>query len=652
MSDCFYYTMPPSSSIKVWSHQRLASFMEAAEECKKEAEELIQWSIEHVRLVIANEDYSCAYEVVEQYVQENLSHIKTRALDYDSYEILRNDKADIQEIIAQSVAEYLCDFRIRVNGYNEYEDGRYCAVLEIAYWFQMVYGRISTSLGECQNPDYLIWYFDTPVHGAWRTFKPTNDCLMELKARLMRPVNDLMKEHNRHSYEVTAEYLMKEYDGKTNEDLLTDIRSLMRNVECSDVDIDLMNMSSLLLRAEMYDEWIAAMEHLRYPLLQGSILCEISKPSECIALIKALEKSNDSRRLVNQAIIRQKWFECICKITVNLRDNQKKDNIDNDFLIEISTRRKAWDKNLKNEIETFMLLSKNIFGEDDTVRWVSSLPYFESDRDFLECQINNEIRDSIIDYCTDKFDMMSMNADSENIDYILILLLHAMNREQGKVERIEELMSKLFNTILITNKFFNGAKVSNDELLLLSKICKGLSFLSEDNRRKLFGQFDIWHEGYNAHKGAFVKGELNKHAFVLSAKLLLVCEDQFTTDSAMASDYFKSVVCEVMDNYIHLLHRHNDNAYLYPLIVGMLIASQKLSLDKWYVDMVVDKVDNFVDLLAILEHGKDDIDSDVRTKLQIRKNIEWPSWVVVFKDSSRIYEIQACERIITKLKLQ
>lgn len=68
--------------------------------------------------------------------------------------------------------------------------------------------------------------------------------------------------------------------------------------------------------------------------------------------------------------------------------------------------------------------------------------------------------------------------------------------------------------------------------------------------------------------------------------------------------------------------------------------------------MVVDKVDNFVDLLAILEHGKDDIDSDVRTKLQIRKNIEWPSWVVVFKDSSRIYEIQACERIITKLKLQ
>ena len=189
-------------------------------------------------------------------------------------------------------------------------------------------------------------------------------------------------------------------------------------------------------------------------------------------------------------------------------------------------------------------------------------------------------------------------------------------------------------------------------MFLFSKICIGLSFLSEDNRRKLFGQFDIWHEGYNAHKGAFVKGELNKHAFVLSAKLLLVCEDQFTNDSAMASNYFKSVVGEVMDNYIHLLHRHTDNAYLYPLIVGMLIASQKLSLDKWYVDMVVDKVDNFVDLIAILEHGTDDIDSDVRTKLQIRKNIEWPLWVVVFKDSSRIYEIQACERIITKLKLQ
>lgn len=652
MSESFYYTRPLACNVVEWDRQRLASYLEEDENCLEEAEKVVRWSMVHVRAIRADEHYACAYEDVVEYVCNNLEHVKSRTLAYDKYEMLRNENTDMQDILAQAVAEYLCGFRIRVIGFAEYEDGRYCAVSDIAYWLQMVYGRFSTSLVECQNSDYLIWYFDTPVHGAWMTFQPTKDCLTDLKARLMRPVKDLMKECNRHSYEVTDEYLMKEYDSKTNQELLSDIKSLMKDVECGGADINLMYLSGFLLEAKMYEEWIAAMEHLRYPILQGQMLCHLSMPGECLSLIKALENSNDSRRMVNQAIIRQKWFRCICKITENLRNDRVNNDIDEDLLQNTSKRRDAWDKNLKNEIEAFMLLSKDIFGEEDTVRWASALPYFESDRDFLECHINNEIRDSIIDYCTDKFDMMSMNADSENIDYILILLLHAMNIEHCKLERIEELMSKLFNTILITNKFSNGAKVSNDELLLLSKICKGLSFLSEDNRRKLFGQFDIWHEGYNAHKGAFVKGELNKHAFVLSAKLLLVCEDQFTTDSAMASDYFKSVVCEVMDNYIHLLHRHNDNAYLYPLIVGMLIASQKLSLDKWYVDMVVDKVDNFVDLIAILEHGKDDIDSDVRTKLQIRKNIEWPLWVVVFKDSSRIYEIQACERIITKLKLQ
>lgn len=626
--------------------------MEEDAKCLEEAENVVRWSLEHIRAIRADEHYICAFDDIAKLAQGNLESVKSRVLDYDKHEHLHNEKADMQELILQAIAEYLCGFRIRVAGFKEYEVGRYSAVSDIAYWLQMIYGRLSSSLAECQNSDYLIWYFDTPIHGAWMTYQPTKKSLLELMNRLMRPVKELIKKSNRHSYEITDEYLMKEYDNKTNEELMSNIRGLMMDVDCCHTDQNLMYLSSLLLREEMYEEWISVMQHLRYPLLQGHILCHILKPTECISLIKALENSDDERKLVNQAILRQKWYDSICMVTENLRDDHARVDIDEELIKETEKRRVAWDKSLANNIESFLLLSKDIFGEEETLRWASALPYFGSERDALSCRVKNEIRNSVIDCCSDKFDLQAMSADGKSIDYLLVLLSHAVSVTVVDSKRVKQLVSELFNVIHASKCFLKGSKVSNDELLLLTKLCKGLSLLNEDSRQTLFSRFNITHEGYNAHNGVFTKGELNKHAFVLSAKLLLVCEEPFDTNKEQAIDYFKSVTNEVMDNYTHLLHGHSENAYLYPMIVGMLIASQKLSFDKWYTDMVVDKVDNFIDVLTILAQGKEVLDADVISKLQHRKCVEWPLWEVVFNDTTRVNEIQMCENIMSKLKLK
>lgn len=626
--------------------------MEEDAKCLEEAENVVRWSLEHIRAIRADEHYICTYDDVAKFAQGNIENIKTRALDYDKHEHLRNDKADMQELVLQAIAEYLCGFRIRVSGFEEYVDGRYSAISDIAYWLQIVYGRLSSSLVECQNPDYLIWYFDTPIHGAWMTYRPAKKSLLDLMNRLMRPVKELMKKSNRHSYEVTDEYLMKEYDNKTNEVLMSDIRGLMMDVDCCHTDQNLMYLSSFLLREEMYEEWISVMQHLHYPLLQGQILCHVLRSTDCISLIKALENSDDERKLVNQAILRQKWYDSICRITEKLRDDHVRGDIDEELIKETKKRRVAWDESLAGYIESFLLFSKDIFGEEDTLRWASALPYFGTERDALSCRVKNEIRNSVIDFCSENFDMQAMSADGNSIDYLLVLLSHAVSVTAVDLKRIEQLVTELFNAIHSSKSFSKGSKVTNDELLLLTKLCKGLSMLNEDSQQTLFRRFDIAHEGYNAHNGVFAKGELNKHAFILSAKLLLVCEEPFDTDKDKAKEYFKTVIGEVMNNYSHLLHRHSENAYLYPMIVGMLIASQKLSLDKWYSDMVVDKVDNFIDVLTILAQGKDDLDTDVISKLQRRKGVEWPLWKVVFNDTSRINEIQVCENIMSKQKLK
>ena len=612
----------------------------------------MRWSLEHVSRVREDEGYSIELSIVEAYSNDNLTKITERAYNYDKFEYLRQEEADMSDIIAQSVADYLCGFRIRVNSYEEWQNGKYSAVSDIANWFQMVYGKLSSSMDECQTVDYLLWYFDTPIHGAWDTYMPSIDAIKNLKTALMKPVDELIKGHNKHANEVTSEYLMKDYDGKTNEELLSDIRKLTRDAEFSNTDQNILYMSYYLLKYKMYEDWVSAFEHLHYPILQGQMLNEISLPVDCFSLVKEMENSAYPRKVVNQALVRQRWFDTICKVTENLRDNRSSEHVAEELKEATKAKCDEWQNSLPEKVKDLLELSRDIFGAEDTVRWITSLPYFGSDKEYLSCRINNEIIDIMAGYCYDRFPVDEMGVGSDSLDYLLFLLTNAINSKTKNQDRIKEVLVSLFDCIYGAKSFIQGVKLSNDELSILTTLCEGLAMVDDSLRETLLAKFDLKFEGYEANDEAYRNAELNKHAFILSAKLLLSLHENLFPGGVEASDYFKSVVSEVVRNYQFTAHRSVDNTYRYTLSVAMLIASQRLSLGEWFANIVIEDIDNLVDVISILMQGRDSLSDNNISRLQCRKEIEWPLWEIVYKDTSRKNNITICEDLMKKLNLK
>ena len=652
MTEKYFYNQTMAGNANMWLRQEFANYISKDKVCCEEAEKVVIWSLDYVRKVRCDDEYSIEFPEIATFAKDNLSKIKEGVLNYSYYDYLRKDNANIDEILLHSVAEYLCGFRIRVKGYYESYDEEYCAVSDIAYWFQMVYGKISSDIGECQTVDYLIWFFDTPIHGAWQTYKPTMDNILALKTTLLKPVDELMKRYNKRANEVTSEYLMREYDSKSDEELLSNIRKLTGDTEYFNTDLNLKNMSWLLLERKMYADWVQAFEHLHYPILQGQLLCGVVCPNDCFELIKLMQGSGNSRKKVNQSLIRERWFYTICKVSANLRDDRGNESVADGLKEETLKRRDEWQDGLKYIIEGFLDLSKDVVGEEETVRWITSLPYYHSDKDNLSCRINNEIIDKMLEYCSTTFHLSNMVAKGNNLDYLLLLLMNEVENRVNDTVRIKELSESLFECIYRAKTFTKGVSVTNDELLLITKISKALAFIDENTRNALFEKFNIIYEGYDAHDGIYRNAEINKHSFILAIKLLLSVEVNFHSSIGNCKDYFKVVAEEVVRYYKYLPDRYNENAYCYPLSVAMLIASQKLTLVPWLADVVIENVDNFIDVIRIIMYGKDGLSEENIEGLQRRKDKEWNLWKIVFTDTSRIDCIVTYEKMMKELKLQ
>ena len=145
MAENFYYTNTMVGNSNRWNQKDFAEYISKDSECLQEADKLVRWSLEHVSRVREDEGYSIELSIVEAYSNDNLTKITERAYNYDKFEYLRQEEADMSDIIAQSVADYLCGFRIRVNSYEEWQNGiRYCQLVPDGIWKAKFFdGRMS-----------------------------------------------------------------------------------------------------------------------------------------------------------------------------------------------------------------------------------------------------------------------------------------------------------------------------------------------------------------------------------------------------------------------------------------------------------------------------------------------------------------------------
>ena len=121
MAENFYYTNTMVGNSNRWNQKDFAEYISKDSECLQEADKLVRWSLEHVSRVREDEGYSIELSIVEAYSNDNLTKITERAYNYDKFEYLRQEEADMSDIIAPSVADYLCGFRLQVNSYEEWQ---------------------------------------------------------------------------------------------------------------------------------------------------------------------------------------------------------------------------------------------------------------------------------------------------------------------------------------------------------------------------------------------------------------------------------------------------------------------------------------------------------------------------------------------------
>ena len=298
-----------SNMQNVWDQLVFAQRMNEMADCRKEADGFIK-AVSAMILKHLGSDYMLAPEEVNALIKEYPMHATAKKAD-DLQNFTEKRDGLIDEAVRQFL--YYCHLTER----DDFHEGR-PYVNDVTDWWFSRFGSLCSNDPRFRTTAFMDWTLEGTSLYFLLNYHVDEGLLKQYVAEWgLNPAEMLQMSIEYRSEEKVAAY--KEYYQETSDaEMANRAHTILQNDACMVYHDKLWYVTSMLAEAKMYGEMAALFDAIGYPILQASMLFQITDVEDLLGLMSGLGVRDVSHPLTAYSLIREYLYEVCARTSANL----------------------------------------------------------------------------------------------------------------------------------------------------------------------------------------------------------------------------------------------------------------------------------------------------------------------------------------------
>lgn len=372
-------------------------------------------------------------------------------------------------------------------------------------------------------------------------------------------------------------------------------------------------LSHILLRDELYEQWVSMLVKLKYFPQQGALIRNLRTIEAFLKVLQELKRPNVTHRNVILHLMRDQFFRIVSEQPKTLEQSKifLSENRGERYAEMCSRYLSEWNDNIEETTtDVFTYLAEQL-KLSDCSEWFSrkQAQYADGDSRFVAFE---QKAITMIGHAIEE--LASPNkwkvADAD-INTLFFYLRQTENRKIT-VNRSKQLIEAVFNRLYAENSYCQ-IKLDSDSMDLFRLAYRCLS-VSQLNPIEMILPYNLYLDGYLY--------DYNKYAQIARgdsfwfSMLLLGAGEK---DNIESFEYYLGLLFHRMAG--HLSH---EKDYFLPLYIAELVVTQALTSEKSkFEKYIIENIPHLGMVLTILSANNGEMDQPIKEMLLSRMSTEW-----------------------------
>lgn len=405
---------------------------------------------------------------------------------------------------------------------------------------------------------------------------------------------------------------------------------------------------SLLLKNELYDEWLRIFYDIEYPELQSSMLYQVATIEELLRITQLIDITKLKNPKTSISIVERRWFDKIIDEGYNLytyveaseREGLTYRNLNQEIVKQGCDAFMRWEQNYPGHVEKGLGLLRELDGDEALSKWLFSKQYREDGNVYKQAKIFNDVLSCAKNRFIEMADLSKLSIDANDITYLLFLGTLAIERgadEAYQKELFDSIIRYLFKE---DNRLYLKLDTGGMEKMRgIRDLLVNLYKPDSDDLKILVIKHKTRYEGWNLLSEKHIYNQVKSESYLMCILLFAIeNKDWFATDK-IKSDYYEWLSQYVFDQIYHSTSPYFVQEYYRQVLVLMGLISNQIYTEKKdaFVSTCVDELDDVTILLDVLSSTDLVALGDNADMLKSRIKNEWET----LKKQSRYKSVQA-----------
>lgn len=405
---------------------------------------------------------------------------------------------------------------------------------------------------------------------------------------------------------------------------------------------------SLLLKNELYDEWLRIFYDIEYPELQSSMLYQVGTVEEILRIIQLIDITKLKNPKTSTSLVERRWFDKIIDEGYNLytyveaseREGLTYRNLNQEIVKLGCDAYKRWEQNYPGHVEKGLGLLRELDGDEALSKWLFSKQYREDGNVYKQAAIFNSVLSCAKSKFLEMADVTKLSIDANDISYLLFLGELAIDRgadysyEKDLFEAIIAYLFKEDNRLYM--KLDTGGM---EKMRAIRNLLVTLYKPDSDDLKNLVKKHRTRFEGWKLLSERQLYDQVKSESYLMFILLFAIEKNEWFAKDRIKSEYFEWISQYVFDQIYHSTSQYFVQEYYRPVLVLMGLICNQIYTEKEgaFAATCIEELDDITILLDVLSSTGIVVTGENADILRSRIKNEWES----LKDQSRYKSVHA-----------
>lgn len=368
---------------------------------------------------------------------------------------------------------------------------------------------------------------------------------------------------------------------------------------------------SLLLKNDLYDEWLRIFYNIEYPELQSSMLYQIGEIEELLCIIQQIDITKLKNPKTSISIVKRRWFDKIIDEGYNLytyveaseREGLTYRNLNQEIVKQGCDAFKRWEQNYPGYVEKGLCLLQELEGDEALSKWLFSKQYREDGNVYKQAKIFNDVLTCAKNTFIEMVDMTKLSIDANDISYLLFLGELALDRgaeETYQKELFGSIIAYLFKE---DNRLYLKLDTGGmEKMRAIRNLLVNLYRPDSNDLKNLVSKHRTRYEGWKLLSEKLQYDQVKSESYLMCILLFAIEDKDWFASDEIKSEYYEWISQYVFDQIYHSTSPYFVQEYYRQVLVLMGLICNQIYTEKKdaFATTCVDELDDVTILLDVL----------------------------------------------------